>query len=227
MRAWMMCTAGVVLSLAAGCATAPPPRAVYQDSTTAVRIQNDSKAGQGHSHPAKISPDVLQPILAGVRIQSRQSLVPSIIIGEPALAPAFVQEEHTFLAPHLSRALAEANQDELVTFYRRVPSSAGGLAITSGGVFVHGRHLYVILANARNLPSEGMSQSIVSEIDPVETPLLPISRTSFRATFVPATSIVPEDERWAWSYIDPGRVVVIDLFQLRRDLGLRAPLSEP
>jgi hypothetical protein len=75
------------------------------------------------------------------------------------------------------------------------------------------------------LPSEGMSQSIVSEIDPVENPLLPINRTSFRVAFVPATSMVPEDERWPWPYIDPGRLVVIDLVQLAREMKLQAPIS--
>jgi hypothetical protein len=129
------------------------------------------------------------------------------------------------LARHLSQALAEAKPEELVTFYRRVSTSTVGLAITSGGLFVHGQHLYVILANDRTLPSEGMSQSIVSEIDPVENPLLPISRTSFRVAFVPATSMVPEDERWPWPYIDPGRLVVIDLVQLAREMKLQAPIS--
>ncbi len=224
MRAWMVCAVGVVVSLIVGCTTAPPPRVVYQDSATAVRIQIDSKAGKGHSHPAQVSPDVIRHVLNGVRIQSRKSFVPSILTGEAPLVAAFSQEEQTFLAPHLSQALAEAKPEELVTFYRRVSTPVVGLAITSGGLFVHDRHLYVILANDRTLPAEGMSQSIVSEIDPVENPLLPISRTSFRATFVPATSIVPEDERWAWPYIDPGRLVVIDLVQLAREMKLQAPI---
>ena len=224
MPAWMVCALGVVVLLAAGCTTAPPPRALYQDSATAVRIQIDSKAGQGHSHPAQVSPDVIQYVLNGVRIQSRKSFVPSILTGEASLVTAFSKEERTFLAPHLSQALAEAKPEELVTFYRRVSTSTVGLAITSGGLFVHDRHLYVILANDRTLPSEGMSQSIVSEIDPIENPLLPISRTSFRATFVPATSMVPEDERWPWPYIDPGRLVVIDLVQLAREMKLQAPI---
>lgn len=218
---------GVVLSFAVGCTTAPPPRAVYEDLSTAITIHPDNKAGTGHSHPAKISPDVLRHILAGVRIQPRSSYVPSILTGETPLALAFSKEEQALLAPHLSRALAEAKPEELVTFYRRVSTSTVGLAITSGGLFVHGQHLYVILANNRTLPSEGMSQSIVSEIDPVENPLIPISRTSFRATFVPATSLVPEDERWAWPYIDKGRVVVLDLVQVVREIKAGRPISQP
>lgn len=217
MQGWIVSAIGVVVSLSIGCTTAPPPRTVYQDNATAIRLQWDNKAGEGHSHPAKVSPEVIQHVLAGIRIQSRKSFVPSILTGDTPLVPAFSKEEHTVLARHVSQALAEAKPEELITFYRRVSTSAVGLAITSGGLFVHDQHLYLIVANSRTLPSEGMSQSIVSEIDPVENPLLPISRTSFRATFVPATSIVPEDERWPWPYIDEGRIVAVDLAHLARE----------
>ena len=217
MQIGMRFAAILMVTLISGCATGPPPRVVYQDPATIIRVQSDSKASQGHSHPATISPDMIRHVLNGMRIQSRKSFVPSILTGDASLAAAFSQEEQSLLAPYLSRALAAAKPDELVTLYRRVSTPAVGLAITSGGFFVHGQHLYVILANNRTMPSEGMSQSIVSEIDPIESPLLPISRTGFRATFVPATSIVPDDERWVWPYIDQGRVVVIDLVQLGRD----------
>ncbi|NOS79774.1 MAG: hypothetical protein HOP35_17720 [Nitrospira sp.] len=227
MRIWIRFAAILIVSLMSGCATGPPPRAIYQDPATIIRIQFDSKAGQGHSHPATISPDIIRHVLNGMRIQSRTSFVPSILTGEASSGAAFSKEEQDFLGPHLSQALAEAKPDELVTFYRRVSTPAVGLAITSGGLFVHGRHLYVILANNRTMPSEGMSQSIVSEIDPVDSPLLPISRTAYRATFVPATSIVPEDERWLWPYIDQGRVVVIDLLQLARDIRQQTTRTAP
>lgn len=226
MQAWMKCAAGIAVSLLVGCITAVPPRGVYHDPTTALAIQQDSKAGPGHNHPAQIKPEVIQQVLNGVQIQSRRSfLVPSLITGGPQFVPAFSRDEQTALASQLSRALAEAKPDELVTFYRRVSTPTIGLAITSGGLFVHDQYLYVILANARTLPSEGMREGLTYEIDPVDNPLLPISRTSFRATFVPATSMVPEDERWVWPYIDQGRVVVIDLVQLERDL--RNPVSAP
>lgn len=223
MQIRMTCAAILMVSFLNACTMGPPPRAVYQDPATIIRIQFDGKAGSGHSHPATLTPDVIRHVLNGIRVRSRSSFVPSIITGEASLSPAFSTDEQAVLGPHLSQALAEAKPDELVTFYRRVSTPAVGLAITSGGLFVHGRHLYVILANARTLPSEGMSQSIVSEIDPVDSPLLPISRSGFRASFAPATTMVPEDERWLWPYIDQGRVVVIDLVQLGRDIRPQKP----
>lgn len=223
MQIRMTCAAILMVSFLNACTMGPPPRAVYQDPATIIRIQFDGKAGSGHSHPATLTPDVIRHVLSGIRIRSRNSFVPSILTGEASLVSAFSPEEQAVLGPQLSKALAEAKPDELVTFYRRVSTPAVGLAITSGGLFVHGRHLYVILANARTLPSEGMSQSIVSEIDPVDSPLLPISRSGFRASFAPATTMVPEDERWFWPYIDQGRVVVIDLVQLGRDIRPQKP----
>lgn len=227
MQRWMGFAAVLMVSLMSGCATGPPPRPVYQDRATMIKIQFDRKAGQGHSHPAALSPDIIRHVLRGMRVRSRSSFVPSLLTGEASLGAAFSKEEEDVLVPHLIRALAEAKPDELVTFYRRISTPAVGLAITSGGLFVHGRHLYVILANNRTKPAEGMSQSVVSEIDPVESPLLPISRTSFHAAFVPATSLVPEDEQWNWPYIDPGRVLVIDLVQLGRDTRALTPQTSP
>lgn len=210
-----------VMVISVGCAASPPPRAVYQDAATVVRIQTDSRAGQGHSHPARIGPDEMERVLDGLRVQPRRSFVPSILTGEAPLNPAFTREDRLRLAPHLSQALADAKPGEIVTFYRRISDATVGLAVTSGGLFAHGPHLYVVLANARTLPSEGMNQNMVTELDPLDSPLLPISRTSFRAAFEPGTSVVPEDERWPWTYIDQGRVVVIDLVQLRRDSRAR------
>jgi hypothetical protein len=131
------------------------------------------------------------------------------------------------LAPQLSRALAQARPEELVTFYRRVSDATVGLAITSGGLFVRGDQLYFVLANDRTLPSEGMNQNMVYELDPVDSPLVPISRTGFRASFEPGAAMVPDRERHPWQYIDQGRVVVLDLAYLTHEGTPSAPATPP
>lgn len=228
MPSWLTYGIGIVALFTVGCTTTPLPRPIYRDMATIIAIQQDTKAGTGHNHPAQISPDLLQQVLGGIHIQSRKSFPgSSLITGGSQPTAAFSKEDLAICTPHLSQGLAKAQPSELVTFYRRISTSSVGLGITSGGLFVRGQHLYVILANARTLPSEGMREGLLSEIDPVENPLLPISRTSFRATFMPATSLVPEDERWAWPYIDQGRVVVIDLVQFMRDRRAHMPHSAP
>lgn len=210
-------TLGFILALV-GCSSSPPPRTLYQDPTTLIRLQVDERTPPVHSHPAQINADQITQVLRGVRVMARKGVVWSLVTGEPEATPAFSPREIQSLAPKLSGALAQAKPDELVTFYHRVSDANLGLGITSGGLFVEESRLYLVLANNRTLPSEGMNQNMVHEIDPIDSPLLPISRTSFRVAFSPATAAVPSDEWRSWGYMDPGRIVVIDLQQLARDI---------
>lgn len=207
---------GVGLLLLPGCAGLPQSRQVYQDPITSVRLHVDKRARNGHSHPARITTEQITQVLSGLRVVPRQGVMSPITMGNTQESPAFSTIEIQRLASQLSRAIEQARPEELVTFYRRVADSSVGLAITSGGFFVRQTHLYVVLANQRTLPSAGMNQNIVAEIDPIDSPLLPIDRSAFRVTFTPALAVVPADEHESWSYIDEGRVVVIDLIQLSR-----------
>lgn len=217
LRYRLLALCGLGCLFLSGCAGLLPPRQVYQDAVTSIRLQVDKRAREGHSHPAHITTEQLTQVLSGLRVVSRQGVLAPIIMGKTQEYPAFSTMESQNLALPLSRALEQARPEELVTFYRRISDSSVGLAITSGGVFVRQTHLYVVLANHRTLPSAGMNQNIVAEIDPIDSPLLPISRTGFRATFASSLAVVPIDEREPWLYTDEGRVVVIDLIQLARE----------
>jgi hypothetical protein len=162
----------------------------------------------------------MRQVLDGIRTQARKGYVNAIATGTPELVPAFNKIESQVLAPLLSKALEQAKPDEVVTFYRRFSDSNIGMAITSGGLFVEGTQMFFVLANNRTLPSAGMNQNMVYELDPVDSPLLPITRTGFRVDFSPHTSVVPSDERRDWYYIDEGRVIVVDLRQLAREQNL-------
>jgi hypothetical protein len=210
-----------------GCTSAPPPRTLYHDQTTLIRLQVDERAPSVHTHPAQIGADEIAEVLRGIRVIARKGMVWSFVAGAPQANPAFSPGEIQSLSPKLSRALAQAKPEELVTFYHRVSDANLGLGITSGGLFVQDTHLYVVLANNRTMPSEGMSENRVYEIDPVDSPLLPISRSSFRVAFAPATAAVPSDEWQAWPYVDQGRIVVIDLAQLARDIKSPSAASTP
>ena len=219
------CVFAASLMFTVGCTSPPPPRQVYQDPLTSIRLQLDERRDGVHSHPAQVSAEQMAAVLNGVRVISRKGFIGSILTGEAQASAAFTGIEIQALAPQLSRALSQAPPEELVTFYRRFTDTNVGLAITSGGLFLQGDHLYFVLANDRDMPSEAMNINLMYEIDPIDNPLLPITRTSFRASFTPMTALVPPDERRAWPYIDQGRVLVIDLPQLRRDL--RTDPSQP
>lgn len=216
----------ILVALLAGCA-GPPPRQIYQDPITSIRLYIDERAGAGHTHPGEVPTDHLALVLSGVRVVPRSGYISSLITGQPQANPAFTAGEIQALAPKLSRALSQATPQELVTFYRRFTDASIGLGITSGGMFVQGTHLFVIVANHRNLPTEGMNQNMVTNFDPVDSPLIPIARSSFRIEFEPATAVVPADRRAAWSYLDEGRILAIDLQALARGRNAATSVTNP
>src|SRR5690606_3227266 len=171
-------------------------------------------AQSGHQHPADISSEQMAKVLGGLRVVPRTGFIGSLITGQAQAKPAFASIEIQALAPRLSRALAEAKPDELVTFYRRFSDAGTGLAITSGGMFVQDGYLVVVLANDRTLPTDGMNQNMVTDFDPVDSPLVPISRTSFRVEFAHPSALAAPDKRPSWPYIDEGRILAIDLRRL-------------
>lgn len=215
-------SAGVLL-IGVGCNSLPPPRPVYQDQLTSIQLQVDVQAGVGHSHPASISPEHMAGILAGIRVQRLQDPVFRLVTGEKPVGPAFSAEEIRVMAPQLSRALALATPQEVVTFYRRFSNANVGLAVTSGGLFVRDGRLYLVLANHRALPSDLMRQvNPAYEIDPVDAPLMALRAGDFKLSFwPPETEVHLPDGQRGWNYPDPAKVLVVDLTLAQK----RAPQS--
>ncbi len=194
------------------CTSAPPPRTVYQDVRTAIQIQKDSQAGSGHSHPANLQVEQMVRILSGVRVQRDRQAVYQMLAGEADTVPAFTLPEALALAPHLVTALSTAKPDELVTFYRRISDASTGLAYTTGGLVMREGHLYLVLANYRQSPSDVMSLGIPAhEIDPYDNPLMSLKRAGYTVTFSPKEAEVhPVKDGWNWDFPDRGKVVVIN-----------------
>lgn len=167
-------------------------------------------------------------VLKGMKVLSRRGgVIANIIVGADQGEPAFLAHEVFALAPALSNALAEAKPNELVTFYRRFSDANTALAVTSGGLFVQDHYLYFILANNRNSPLDAININYVYDYDPINDPLQPITRNSFRASFEPGFVLVREEDHRPWPYVDPGRVLVIDLNLLAKDSQSHAPPLPP
>lgn len=229
-RLWSSVTLLTLSSvLIAGCASAPPPRTIFQDAVTSIQVRVDDRTSRPHTHPTTLSSEQIAAILKGVRVVARKGFVESAIGGRATASAAFSLTEVRALAGPISQALAAAKPDELVTFYRRFSDQSVGLAMTSGGLFVQDNHLYFILANNRNQPADGMNMDMTYAIDPLESPLLPIARNSFRAAYASDMVVVPVDERMSWPYVDEGRLLVLDLAQLTRELkrAATATVSQP
>ncbi|MBA3754507.1 MAG: hypothetical protein H0X01_10315 [Nitrospira sp.] len=205
------------LHLSFGCVADSPPIVIHEEKPLSVWLKFDPSSGTGHSHPATISNDQLAVILRGVGVQVRDNIAGFGMFASKTGSPAFLSTEVTVLAPFLAQAFAKASPKDMVTFYLVTPDLARGDLVTSGGLFLRGRHLYVILANAHSSKFSVQYEN-VSAIDTRDQPLLPIARYRFSAAFTPQEAWIPNKQVRGNDgydrYFDESKLVVVDLDRL-------------
>lgn len=188
-------TAGVVLGLVvmAGCAVPHvPSRIIYEDPVNFVRLEQDSEVlaewpPTHHAHPFLIEPERLRKILSGLMVQEHWIALKRWMRGESPLVPAFTDEELTLLSVRLAEALAEANYNERVTFYLSEPQTFARRIITTGGLYIQGTELHMLLGNWRiiyGIPAYGM-------IYDRRYPMRPTAAKGFDLRFQPTEAVVP------------------------------------
>lgn len=203
-----------LLGLAPGCAGWPAPIVIHETPHEAVWLKVEPRLGSGHDHPAVVSPVQIATALNGLRVTERDRLgLGALTTKDEDAKPPFTASEIASLAPYLSEALRKASPRDVATFYLVSSDPKLGRLITSGGLFVRGGRLIVILANARTPPSASPYEGMAYEIDNRDEPLLPVARYRFIVSFVPAEVRVPAGDV---SYVDPARVVALDLGRLAK-----------
>jgi hypothetical protein len=100
---------------------------------------SDPYGGKGYDHPVSVTKEELIRILQGVRVERG-------LIGTSQHA-AFSDTEIQLFAPHFVKALEKATTEEIVTFFETVHIDSEHDLTTSGGLFVAGGNLYVVLSN--------------------------------------------------------------------------------
>jgi hypothetical protein len=159
-------------------------------------------------------------ILNGIQIEERDTLTGLGILGSKDGKPAFSQAEIARLSPYLVEALRKASPKDMATFYMLVPGAHQHRAVTSGGMFVdEKRHLHLMLANWRSVPSGGQDYTMAMELNTRDEPLLPVSPYRFSVGFYPAGGWIKNTEErnrpsfpaYRSTYTDPAKAVVIDL----------------
>ena len=147
--------AGLGLSmfwLLAACAGTPHVVAqkVYTDPNREVGLQtvSESSRGEGFSHPAFLKSTDIANVLKGLYVERRSPLsLPLARGGDSERYPVFNQNEIAFFSPLLAQGFGLAQPNEVVTFYERGEISKLHEVRTSGGLFLQGDVLYVILSN--------------------------------------------------------------------------------
>ncbi len=184
-----------LLCLVVAACTIPhvPSRAVYEDPVNYVRLQEDDRVladwPTGHfSHPVPIGREKLRVILSGLRVQEHRVPPQRWFQGEAPLVPAFTEEEVVFLSEHLADGLAEAKYNERVAFYLSQPLTFARRLITSGGIYVRGTELHVLLGNWRivyGVPAYGM-------IYDRRYPMRPTAAKGFDLLFEQSGVVIPQ-----------------------------------
>jgi hypothetical protein len=179
--------------LLVGCATPHiPSRIIYEDPVNYVRLEEDAEVlaewpPSHHAHPIRMEPEKLREILSGLKVKEHQIPPQRWIGGEAPLVPAFTDEEMALLSAQISGALAEAKYNERVTFYLSQPQTFARRIITTGGLYVHGTELHILLGNWRiiyGIPAYGM-------IYDRRYPMRPTAAKGFDLIFQPSNAVIP------------------------------------
>ncbi|MDP9132792.1 MAG: hypothetical protein M3M98_06635 [Nitrospirota bacterium] len=200
-----------------GCAAEPPPIIIHEDQPLSVWLKFDPSSGTGHSHPATISSEQIAAVLRGLGLQPRDHVTGFGLFSKKSGAPAFLSAEVAVIAPVVSQAFAKASLKDMVTFYLVSRDIDRGDLITSGGLFLRNRHLYVILANAHS-SKYSVQYENTSPVDTRDQPLLPLARYRFSTVFTPQEAWIPNKQVRGKDgydrYFDESKLNVVDLDRL-------------
>lgn len=145
---------GVLVLLCAACAgPSIASRATTGEANWFVRLDtfldSRSAADVRFDHPAEFSEADLTAVLSRVLVQERAGLLERKPFPQPLFSPGEARQ----LVPGLQKALRSARPNEWAVFYSALPGGAVQ-EVTSGGVFVKGGKLHVVVANHRErIPS--------------------------------------------------------------------------
>ena len=179
----------VSAGLATACAPGQfPTVTIYETPDKYVRLEFDRtvKKGEEHSHPISLTPEQIAAVLGGVRIIEPLAKLPVYDdTSVPRVHPAFSDREIAFFAPLLALALSKALPEEVVTFYQSRDTSAITREVTSGGVFVRGDELHLILANYRSHTHYLADLGVAETKDDRLTPMKSLTPQDGRVDFEP------------------------------------------
>jgi len=160
----------LLLTSGAHVAAAPATRVACgqcEETDRFVRLQAvtaDGRPGssQQFAHPFALSPEDWKSILTELHVRRQAEGLPIPAPPGPVLS-AFTEEEISYLSVTLSRAFAQAQPDEWVVFGLNRSTPHGLTEITTGGGYVEGVSLHVILANYRKVATMPSTRELLWE----------------------------------------------------------------
>lgn len=209
---------GIILFLSfAGCQNrAFETLPIYNSPSRFVRLEVDPtvNVNRGHSHPARVTTDEMTAVLSGVMIEEPTRLITFFDKEqEPPRHPAFNAEEVGFLAPLLVKGFGMATSEEVVTFYQTRQETAIVRKVTSGGLFIDGEELHIVLSNYRSPTHYASDPGVDDTFDDRLTPMRTIAPQETKLDFEPISAIAPSREDRLTSLFSAERREVVVLFK--------------
>jgi len=208
--------------LVAGCAIPYVPyRTIYEDPVNYVRLEEDDAVlpewpPGHHAHPKAFTVDQMTRLLKGMTVKDHRIWLQKLFQGEAPLVPAFKDEEVALLAPQLADAFAASTYNERVTFYLSQPQTSVKWVISSGGMYVHGDQLHVLLGNWQivyGIPTYGM-------IYDRRYPMRPTAAKGFDLYFEPSEAVVRQGSSvWDTIFANTKDELVIDMSRWQASVG--------
>ena len=184
---------GFLVFIGAGLIGACGPRqfttlTLYDKPAAYVRLEFDRTVREGseHSHPISLTKEQVAAVLGGVKVEE------PLAFSQGDVAPAFTDKDIAFFAPLLALALSKATPEEIVTFYATRYQSATRREVTSGGIFVQGDVLHLILANYWS-PTEYRADFVVA--DTQDDRLMPMASLTKYGGHL---DFEPQSAKWEW-----------------------------
>jgi hypothetical protein len=193
-------------SFTAGCAARSPEwvRTVSEEGLNTVRLDAEPD-GSVNSQPAELSQQQVASLLRGVRAWEQRNVFHRLYAGEAPRTRAFRDDEIAFLAPALSKALAQAGASQRVYFHLAHADPQGAQETTSGWIFVRDPNLHLLLSEVHDKHAPGPD---ISKYDR-QMPDVPEVPGDFSITFEPEEYLVQARSRARWFAPDQREELVI------------------
>jgi hypothetical protein len=197
---------------------------LYDEPSRFVRIDVDPSIGGGHSHPTTITTDEMAAVLSGVMIKEPPRLIAALSLESPQAEarrrPAFNEAEIRLFAPLFAEGLRKAKPEEIITFGQTNQKfgllekvTSGRMFVTSGGMFIDGDELHLILGNYRSPTHSAPDPGVGDTLDGRSTPLQPIAPQQTTLYFEPTTAVAPSRKGILSSLFRPNRQEIVVLFK--------------
>jgi hypothetical protein len=213
-----------LLFLAVGTGCAGPTivtREIQREGTWFVRLDTyaDPKAAAGlnFDHPATWPVEDITAVLSRFQVQERVALLEETPPPQLFLSPDDIMR----LAPSMQKALRTAGPSEWVVFYVGRPAG-GAQDVTSGGFFLKGGQLHMVIANYRERVSPGSDGAEAVRVNPMRS----LGGRAFRLRFDPPRYVLTTQANWMGGpYGPPASEVVLDHTAYFADARSPAPAA--